>query len=119
MLRKTPLKRSRRKEPTALEKRHINRVATLGCLVSGRPATIHHVTGYADRMGRLPRSHQRIVPLAPEYHQAVFDSASMPVSVERLGHRGFFQEHGIDLLAEAERLWAETLEIEARRRKAA
>jgi hypothetical protein len=33
-----------------------------------------------------------------------------------LGHRGFYQEHGIDLLAEAERLWADS---EAMERKAA
>jgi hypothetical protein len=39
------------------------------------------------------------------HHQAVFDpSASDPVSVERLGHQGFFLKHGIDLMAEAERL---------------
>jgi hypothetical protein len=39
------------------------------------------------------------------HHQAVFDPyANRPVSVERLGHRGFWQLHGIDLLKEAERL---------------
>jgi hypothetical protein len=30
-------------------------------------------------------------------------------SVEALNHRGFFMEYGIDLMAEAERLWNETL----------
>lgn len=75
------------------------------CLVCGAASTIHHVTGYHDRMGRAPRREDRIVPLCPMHHQAVFDPyASAPVSVERLGHRGFFQEHGIDLMAEAERL---------------
>jgi hypothetical protein len=70
------------------------------------PATIHHVTGYADRPGRLPRSHQRVVPLCPVHHQKVHDPlASDPVSVEGLGHRGFYAKHGIDLLAVAERLW--------------
>lgn len=97
-----------------MEKRHIERVAAMGCLVSGRPATVHHVTGYADRIGRLPRSHMRIVPLAPEYHQAVYDNASMPKSVEMLGHRGFYREHGIDLLAEAERLWTDSQALERR-----
>jgi hypothetical protein len=96
----------------------MDRVAGLGCCVPecGLPATLHHVTGYADRMGRLPRSHQCVIGLCPIHHQAVFDSASMPVSVERLGHRGFYQEHGIDLYAEATRLWAES---EALERKAA
>jgi hypothetical protein len=110
------MKRGRGKGPNAVEKRHFDRVASLGCLVCGGEATLHHVTGYADRMGRLPRSHERVVPLCQVHHQAVWDSASMPVSVERLGHRGFYQEHGIDLLAEAERLWADS---EAMERKAA
>ena len=101
---------------TALEKRHIERVAGLPCLVSGkRPATVHHVTGYADRMGRFSRSHQLVVPLAREYHQKVWDpKASDPISVEGLNHRGFFDKHGIDLFAEAQRLWAEALELERR-----
>lgn len=82
-----------------------DKIASLGCLVCHAPATIHHVTGYADRIGRTPRREDRIVPLCPIHHQAVFDPcASAPVSVERLGHRGFYQEHGIDLMAEAERL---------------
>lgn len=92
------------------------RVAELPCLVSGRrPVTLHHVTSYADRMGRFSRSHRLIVPLAPEYHLIQHDP-HQTMSVEALGHRGFYQEWGIDLLAEAERLWAETVELE---RKAA
>jgi hypothetical protein len=90
---------------TAADRLHFDRVAALGCLVCGGPATIHHVTGYADRMGRAPRRHDRVVGLCPMHHQACHDPyARAPVSVERLGHRGFFQEHGIDLMAEAERL---------------
>lgn len=82
------------------------RVAGLPCLVSGkRPATLHHVTGYADRMGRFTRSHRLVVPLAPEYHLI---QHGPKISVEALGHRGFFIAYGIDLLAEAERLWAES-----------
>lgn len=90
------------------------RVAGLPCLVSGRrPVTLHHVTGYAGRMGRFSRSHKLVVPLAPEYHLI---QHGPKISVEALGHRGFFQEWGIDLLAEAQRLWAETVKLE---RKAA
>lgn len=84
------------------------RVAELPCLVSGRsPVTLHHVTGYADRLGRFSRSHKLVVPLAPEYHLIQFDP-HQTLSVEALGHRGFYQEWGIDLRAEAERLWAES-----------
>lgn len=94
--------------PTAEEKRHMERVAGLPCLVSGqRPVTLHHVTGYADRKGRFARSHRLVVPLAPEYHLIQHDP-HQTMSVEALGHRGFYQEWGIDLLAEAERLWRES-----------
>jgi|SRR4249919_2422289 len=112
MLRKTALKPGRGKGPNAMEQRHFDRVVEIGCLVCGGGATIHHVTGYADRMGRLPRSHQRVVPLCPVHHQACFDNASMPVSVERLGHQGFYREHGIDLLKEAEGYWEISVNLE-------
>ena len=87
----------------------MERVAGLGCLVCGDPATVHHVTGYADRMGRISRSHKLLVPLCPNHHQAVHDPfAGEPQSVERLNHRGFYRVHGIDLYAEAVRLWEES-----------
>lgn len=96
---------------TALEKRHMGAVAKLPCLVCGGAATVHHVTGYADRMGRITRSPRLVAPLCPMHHQAIHDPfASAPISVERLGHRGFFQEHGVDLLAEAKRLWCQLSE---------
>jgi|SRR5689334_5524999 len=129
-MRRTPLKRKRdrprrkapervqyerikpraREKPTAQERRHIARVAEMPCLVSGRPATVHHVTSTIHG-GRLRRSPRRVVPLAPEYHQIIFDpKISDPLSVERLSHRGFFEKYGIDLFAEAERLWEESRE---------
>lgn len=87
----------------------MERVAAMPCLVSGQRATVHHVTGYADRMGRFARSHRLVVPLAPEYHQTVHDPrAADPISVEGLSHQGFFRKYGIDLRAEAERLWEES-----------
>ena len=114
MLRKTALSRGRGKAANAQEKRHWDYVVRQGCLVCGGGATVHHVTGFADRIGRFPRSHHLVAPLCPQHHQAVFDNASAPQSVERLSHRGFYQVHGIDLLKEAERLWAE-FQIEDRR----
>lgn len=106
MLRRTPLKRGRGKGPSAAEKRHWNSVAARGCAVCGGEAEIHHVSAYADRMGRLPRSNRLVAPLCPLHHRGVGECASMPVSVQTLGHRGFFAEHGIDLLSLAEMLWA-------------
>jgi hypothetical protein len=114
MLRKAPIKRGRKKEPTAMERRHMNRVAAMGCLACGGEAELHHVTGYADRMGRLPRSNQLIAPLCPLHHRGVGEKAPLLVSVQSLNHRGFCREHGIDLYAEAERLWAESDELERR-----
>jgi hypothetical protein len=114
MLRKTPLKRGRRKEPNAYEKRHQDRVRAKGCLVCGREASIHHVTGYADRIGRLPRDELVVAPLCPPHHQSVHDDASNPTSVERLNHRGFFEKYRIDLYAEALRFKAETEGLERR-----
>ena len=108
-MRRTPLRRKSKPPPTAEEALHLARVAEMPCLVSGKPATVHHVTGYADRMGRFTRSHRLVVPLAPEYHQKVHDpKASDPTSVEGLSHQGFFTKYGIDLKAEAERLWRES-----------
>lgn len=92
---------------TAAEKRHMDWVASLPCLVSGDyGVTLHHVTGYADRIGRFSRSHRLIVPLKPEYHLIQHGPTT---SVEGLGHRGFYQEWGVDLLAEARKLEAESV----------
>ena len=72
------------------------------CLVCNAQSTVHHVTGYADRMGRAPRSHERVVPLCPRHHQIQWGPLE---SVEALGHRGFYREYGIDLMAVAKHLW--------------
>lgn len=103
MIRRAPLRARPKYKPVAL-RRHHDRVASLGCLVCGTPATIHHVTGYADKMGRTTRDHWRVVPLCPAHHQIQWG----PSSVEALGHRGFYEMHGIDLMAEAIRLADET-----------
>jgi hypothetical protein len=86
---------------SAAIKGHHDRVAAEGCLVCGRAATVHHVTGYADRMGRFSRDEWLVVPLCPEHHLIQHGPRW---SVEALGHQGFFRVHGIDLLDEALRL---------------
>ena len=101
-----PIKTKRKPPKPKDEAAHMAAVALLGCLVCGRPATVHHVT--SDGFQRITRSDRLVVPLCPMHHQAGHDpKASDPVSVERLGHRGFTERHGIDLLAEAQRLWEE------------
>lgn len=92
--------------PTAKERAHMERVAALPCLVCGGKATVHHVTGSSHVMGRLPRSHEMVVPLCPVHHQIQHGPKE---SVEALGHRGFYRKHKIDLLAEAEFLRLESI----------
>ena len=86
--------------PTAAEKRHMAKVAQMPCLVCGAQATVHHVTAQIEG-GRIPRRHDRVVPLCPRHHQIQHGPLE---SVEALSHRGFWLRYGIDLLAEAERL---------------
>lgn len=91
-------------KPTAADRDHFDKIVENGCLVCGQNATVHHVTA-SIHGGRLTRRHDRVVPLCPVHHQKVFDPFhNDPQSVEALGHRGFWKKHGIDLLAEAERL---------------
>jgi len=99
-MRRTALKTRSRYKPAELRRYH-DFVAAQGCLVCGRPATVHHVTGYADKAGRIARSDWLVVPLAPEFHLIQHGPRW---SVEALGHQGFFRVHGIDLFAEATRL---------------
>jgi hypothetical protein len=99
------LKRKASDKPNAAERLHMERIAGLPCLVSGRhPVTLHHPTA-SIHGGRLPRSHSLVVPLAPELHLI---QHGPHYSVEALGHRGFYLHHGIDLLAEAELLKLES-----------
>lgn len=95
-------------DPTAAEERHMDRVAKRPCLACGaHPVTLHHCTGYADRMGRLPRSHRLVVPLCPRHHLIQHGPHE---SVEAVGHQGFYRMHGIDLLKEARFLELESIE---------
>src|SRR5690349_19199570 len=115
LIRRTPLK-PKGKNKSAAMKRHHGRVAAAGCVVCKSPAEVHHVTGFADRMGRISPDDRFVIGLCPLHHRGVLEKMNAQVSVQALGHRGFFQEHGIDLLAEAEKLWAASEEAE---RKAA
>ena len=99
--RKTPLKQRPRK--TVEECRHFASVARMPCLACGaRPVQVHHVTAGVNG-GRISRSHRRVVPLCFAHHKV----EGGPESVEALAHSGFYRVHGIDLLAQADRLWSE------------
>jgi hypothetical protein len=77
-------------------------VAEQGCLVCSAAATLHHVTGYADKPGRFSRDNGWWFRFARRTTRKCFDPlASDPISVEGLGHQGFFEKYGIDLLSAA------------------
>ncbi len=51
---------------TAKEKRHMGKVAALGCLICKQPANVHHI-----RTERI-KNHFLTIPLCREHHQGDF-----------------------------------------------
>ena len=49
---------------TAAEKAHHDRVASLGCIICGGEACIHHIRQNASK-----RDHMRVLPLCHYHHQ--------------------------------------------------
>jgi len=75
------------------EKKHMSRVADLGCIVCRRmgylnsPAEIHHKragTGAGKRS-----SHLNVIPLCPEHHRG-------DIGLHGLGSKGFVKHYGYD-----------------------
>ena len=81
-------------QATAAHKRHYDAIAAQGCLVCGGAATVHHVSASSDG-GRITRSNWLVAPLCPVHHQIQHGGKQ---SVESLGHAGFKDAYGIDLL---------------------
>lgn len=52
------------KAPTIAQKRRWDKIAAMGCLVCGGPATIHHL--YTGAGGR--KNHESVAPLCWEHH---------------------------------------------------
>lgn len=100
------MRRRSKHKPMAVQ-RHHDRVAELGCLVCGGLAEVHHVRGFADKPGSIPKDEWLVVPLCPAHHRYISPGGER-ISVHDLGHQGFFQEHGIDLYSEAMRLAEDT-----------
>lgn len=86
------IKPRRKKQPL-----HMARVALMPCLVCGKRSEVHHV-----RTGNQGKNDARVVPLCPDHHRS-------NIGFHGLGsERAFYQEYGIDLSAEAERLATES-----------
>jgi hypothetical protein len=75
--------------PKNYDPKYVAWVAAQGCMISGRPATIHHVRVCGGR-----RDDHRILPLAPEYHLLQHGPRS---SIEALGKRGFEVRYGVNI----------------------
>ena len=93
------------------EKKHLDSVAQLGCIVCARlgygksPAEIHHPRTKARGIG-LKASHYDAIPLCPEHHRG-------QSGVHGMGTKGFAKHYGFDEsdLLEATKLLLEKLKI--------
>lgn len=65
--------KSKNKQATPAQKRRMDRVAALGCLICQSPAIIHH-TGTHLGGGR---DHDYVIPLCPRHHQYGGDGVSI------------------------------------------
>ena len=83
--------RKRRTKPRrgrVIDKSYLAWIAQQPCMISGKPATVHHVRRFGE-----PKSDHRILPLAPEYHQI----QAGHTSIEALGKRKFEVMYGVNL----------------------
>jgi len=60
-----------KKAPTKLEREHLSKVASLGCLVCQRPANVHHIRPVGLGIG-MRSGHYQTIPLCRDHHQGQF-----------------------------------------------
>jgi len=83
---------------TSEERRFHGLLASLGCLVCGRAAEVHHVMHAAGKFKR--RDHRFCVPLCPDHHRG-------PQGVHGLGSEGAFRDlWGVDLVGWCMAAWS-------------
>lgn len=63
--------RSKGNAPTAEQKHWLSAVASLGCLVCGSTAQIHHAVGATGKHKKIPIGHWWLVPLCDEHHRGL------------------------------------------------
>lgn len=79
-----------KKRATADERRHLAKVAALGCCVCGMPAEVHHITtgvGMGQRAG-----HYDTIPLCPQHHRLGGHGVAI-----HSGKKSWEQKHGTEL----------------------
>ena len=62
---------AKKKVATRLEREHLSKVASLGCLVCQRPANVHHIRPVGLGMG-MRSGHYQTIPLCRNHHQGQF-----------------------------------------------
>lgn len=91
--------------PDPVERGHMDRLAAMGCLVCGSPASLHHVMKARGKVRR--RDHRFVAPLCREHHQG-------DKGVHGLGSEESFKTlYGIDLAMWAETEWGRTIKSPA------
>jgi hypothetical protein len=84
---------------------HLKFIASLPCLVCGRtPSQAHHLRFAQPRAMGKKVSDEWVVPLCMLHHRALHDVGS---------EETWWQEHKIDALTEAEKLWRQSHPVEA------
>ena len=65
-----------KKVATKLEKEHLSKVQSLGCLICGSPAICHHIRNRGDGKGNIGigkrANHYEVIPLCPDHHVGSF-----------------------------------------------
>ena len=62
---------AKKKVATKLEREHLSKVASLGCLVCQRPANVHHIRPIGLGIG-MRSGHYQTIPLCHDHHQGQF-----------------------------------------------
>ena len=62
---------AKKKVATKLEREHMSKVASLGCLVCQRPANVHHIRPIGLGIG-MRSGHYQTIPLCHDHHQGQF-----------------------------------------------
>jgi hypothetical protein len=62
---------AKKKVATKLEREHMSKVASLGCLVCQRPANVHHIRPVGLGIG-MRSGHYQTIPLCHDHHQGQF-----------------------------------------------
>lgn len=73
----------------ASDRKYVAWIASLGCMVCHRKATVHHV-----RFCGSARDDRRVLPLCPLHHQIQWGPRS---SIEALGKAKFEARYGVDI----------------------